>query len=158
MLVFEKDLQNIPLDIVTNMASNINPNYINCLLEQNNNLVFYSFDTNIDILNCPCCLIYKIDTHYKNTCNVFILFLATSYKYRKVGYASIFMREFIDYVKNKYIYKNVNIILDSVISSVTFYEYIGYKWVTKNTKKYFKDLNISKYDKNEHFIMIYKVH
>jgi predicted GNAT family N-acyltransferase len=86
------------------------------------------------------------------------MFIATKYKYRSAGYASIFIREFIDYIKTKYTGKfdNIAIILDSVQPAVTFYEHFGFKWTTTE-KKYDEVFHIDEKNANEHFIMVYKL-
>lgn len=166
MLVYEHELKEVKSDdiisIVCGMATTLNNAYIcDILSNKKNELVFYSFEnssnTNVDILNCPCSLIYKTCRRDK-TINIYILFIATAYKFRKLGYASIFMSEFIQSIRDKYQgLKKVNIILDSVIESVTFYEHIGFKWTTLKVNTYYKQLGLSKNDGNEHFIMVYKV-
>ncbi len=137
------------------MTNNINNNYVYELLSnENNSILFYSFDnSNTDIANCPCCLIYKIQKK-NDQVNVFIMFLATAYKFRKYGYAAIFLNEFTNFILDKYNYlSNINIILDSVETTVCFYEKLGFKWT--DTNEYHNDLVIE--DELEHFIMINKI-
>lgn len=161
MLVFLETIVNISntklFELLCNMSSKINNNYIYKLLsEKKNKILLYSFDNMyIDIDNCPCSLIYNIE---KNKCelNIYIMFIATKYKFRKVGYASIFINEFIEFINKKFSdkYDNINIILDSIMDSVTFYEHIGFKWIIND--KYNKNLDILE-DETDHFTMIYKL-
>jgi hypothetical protein len=168
MLVFEKDIK-IPSSelckFMCNFSNKINDKYIYGLLcKSKNNIVLYSFDNSgseIDINNCPCSLIYYVD-YNNDEINICIMFIATKYQVRNSGYASIFIEEFINFIKNKFInsnskYNKINIVLDSIMEAVTFYEYIGFKWVT--TDKYNKIFNITEDSESgyEHFIMVYQL-
>lgn len=159
MILTDKYFHNIKPDklisYICNMTNNISNNYIYELLsDETNYLVFYSFDnSNTDMFNCPCGLIYKIHKN-KDQLNVFIMFLATTYKFRKYGYAAIFLNEFINFILDKYNHlSNINIILDSLETSVCFYEKIGFKWT--DTIEYHDVLGID--DELEHFIMVNKL-
>ena len=163
MLVFEKDLPKKIncfklFDIFCSMAKTINEYYIYELFAGNNKIVLYSIERPLDnIENCPCGLIYTIEKK-ENELNVYIMFIATKYKYRNAGYASLFINEFIDYIKRKFVgkFENIAIILDSVQPSVTFYEHFGFKWTTTE-KKYDEVFHITEKNVNEHFIMVYKL-
>jgi GNAT superfamily N-acetyltransferase len=179
MLVFEKDI-NVPLeelyDFMSDFTTKISDYYIyNLFCQTKNKIVLYSFDNSsseIDIKNCPCGLIYHVD-YVGDEINIYIMFIATKYKFRNLGYASIFIEEFINFIKNEFTnnksnnetnYSNeinynkinkVNIVLDSLTEAVTFYEHIGFK-LTK-TDKYNKKFHITKDIKYEHFIMVYEL-
>jgi predicted GNAT family N-acyltransferase len=86
------------------------------------------------------------------------MFIATKYKYRKTGYASLFINEFIDSIKAKYLgkFENIYVILDSIETAVTYYEHFGFKWTT-NERKYDSIFHIDETNVNEHFIMVYKL-
>lgn len=172
MLLFEKDLFVEKVDymeifhLLCSMGNNISSEYIYSLMcEKSNKIVLYSIEnTNIDIRNCPCSLIYSIEKSETNHLYICIQFIATKYSCRKVGYASLFIREFIEYISQKYLLSKVNdkiyekqitILLDSVMEAVTFYEYIGFRWVIN--EEYRKLLNIPENDSIEHFIMIYDI-
>ena len=163
MLIFEKDLPkgHDPLklyEIFCKMAKTINMFYIYQLFAADNKIVLYSIDNPlVDVKNCPCGLIYKIEKK-EDELNIYILFIATEYRYRKTGYASLFINEFIDFIKEKYSskYTNISIVLDSVEQAVTFYEHFGFIWTTTE-KKYDSLFNIDKKDLSEHFIMVYKL-
>jgi GNAT superfamily N-acetyltransferase len=149
------------LKMMTNLAQcKINKNYIYELLEKEcNKVILYSFETKIvqiDLTNCPCSLIYN--TEYKNdTFNIYIMFIATKHKFRGLGYASLFLKEFIDFVQLKYkkIYNKTNIVLDSLENSVTFYENLGFKYII--TDEYNHVFDIKDDDVYEHFILIYEI-
>lgn len=176
MLIFEKDIK-APLDelynFMSDFSSKINDDYIyNLFCKAKNEIVLYSFDNNSepDINNCPCGLIYYVD-HIGDEMNINIMFIATKYKFRNLGYASIFIEEFINFIKNKYVteannstesnnnsskYNKINIVLDSIMEAVTFYEHIGFKWV--RTDKYNEIFNIFEDNSDyEHFIMVYQL-
>lgn len=166
MLVFETDFpkNNDPLklfEMFCQMAKTINIYYIYKLFTSNSKIVLYSIDNSspVDIENCPCGLIYQIDKKDKEI-NIYITFIATKYKYRSYGYASLFMNEFIDFIKGKYLgkFEKIEIILDSIMSAVTFYEHFGFKWTTTETK-HNTIFNIDEKNKTfgEHFIMVYEV-
>ena len=164
MLLFDQDIYNNKninyYDIyveLCKMGKNINNEYIyEALLDNKNKLILYTIDSDkasFDIANCPCGLIYKV--HKVNQkIYIYISFIATGYKYRNMGYASLFMKEFISYIKEKYVDYKMSIILDSLIESVTFYEHLGFKWVYDG-HEYYEYLNISLDDDVEHFIMVY---
>jgi hypothetical protein len=159
MLIFKKNIRKFTeeqiISVLSKIGSTISDNYINSIVSnKKNRIIFYSIGVEPDIYNCPCGLIYNVEKK-NNVVNIYIMFIATAYKLRKVGYASLFIKEFTSYIKEKYKNdnNNVKIILDSIIDAVTFYEYIGFKWVT--TDEYNKTLKIE--DDNEHFIMIYEV-
>jgi len=168
MLIFEKDIK-VPLDelyyFMSDFSSKINDDYIYDLFcKAKNEIVLYSFDNNSepDINNCPCGLIYHVDC-IGDEMNINIMFIATKYKFRNLGYASIFIEEFINFIKTKYVtesnnsskYNKINIVLDSIMEAVTFYEHIGFKW--DRTDKYNEIFNITDNSDYEHFIMVYEL-
>ena len=165
MLVFETDVVAKGIDcfqlfdIFCTMGKRaINEYYIYELFAGDNKIVLYSIDnTNVDLENCPCGLIYKIEKK-DGELNIYIMFISTIYKYRKTGYASLFINEFIDFIKKKYLgkFENIYIILDSIETAVTYYEYFGFKWTTTE-KKYDNIFHIDETNVNEHFIMVYKL-
>jgi len=168
MLIFEKVIK-ASLDelyhFMSDFSSKINDDYIYDLFcKAKNEIVLYSFDNSeTDINNCPCGLIYHVDC-IGDEMNINIMFIATKYKFRNLGYASIFIEEFINFIKNKYVtetnnsckYNKINIVLDSIMEAVTFYEHIGFKWV--RTDKYNEIFNIFEDNSDyEHFIMVYQL-
>lgn len=166
MLIFEKNLpKNIDylklFNIFCRMTTSINSTYILKLFDlTESKIVLYSIESSfsiIDIENCPCGLIYQTDSN-DNELSIYITFIATKYKYRGCGYATLCINEFIDFIKQKYLgkYKTIVIVLDSLITAVTFYENIGFKWTTTE-KKYNTIFNIDDKNINEHFIMVYDV-
>jgi len=168
MLIFEKNIKASLEELyhfMSDFSSKINDDYIYDLFcKAKNEIVLYSFDNNSepDINNCPCGLIYHVD-YIGDEMNINIMFIATKYKFRNLGYASIFIEEFINFIKNKYVtetnnsckYNKINIVLDSIMEAVTFYEHIGFKWV--RTDKYNEIFNITDNSDYEHFIMVYQL-
>ena len=157
MLVLEEKLVENGVDwlrvmkIFCGMAKKLNENYIYDLFASEHEIILYSIDnTFVDIDNCPCGLIYKVEEGEET--NVYIMFIATQYRFRKVGYASIFINEFIDLMKQKY--KNVSIVLDSVETAVTFYEHLGFKGTPK---KYDEIFGVDENNMHEHIIMSYNL-
>uniref|UniRef100_A0A6C0HSU8 N-acetyltransferase domain-containing protein n=1 Tax=viral metagenome TaxID=1070528 RepID=A0A6C0HSU8_9ZZZZ len=157
MLIFEKNLVENGvkwekvMDVICGMAKKLNEQYIYELFANNYEVILYSIDTFVDIDNCPCGLIYKIEESESGT-NIYIMFIATQYRFRKVGYASIFIKEFIDFIKGKY--TNVTIVLDSVESAVTFYEHNGFQW--SFDEKYNEVFGVDENNMHEHIIMVLK--
>ena len=162
MLIFEKHLVSFSqvnvLDVLIKMTRKINKDYIcDLVIDENNNIVLYSFDNSyIDINNCPCALIYQLEI-VNRTVNVYIMYIATKYLFRSHGYATMFIKEFLEFVNKKFFdnYDYINIIVDSIMDSVTFYEHFGFKNVT--TEQYNAKLNILEEDNSEHFVMIYQL-
>ena len=157
MLILEKTLVEKGVDWATvmsvfcGMAKKINEKYIYELFATDHEVILYSIDnTFTGIENCPCGLIYKLEEGDAGT-NVYIMFIATQYRFRKVGYASIFINELIDLLKKKH--RNLTIILDSVESAVTFYEHLGFQWTPK---KYDEIFDIDETNMHEHIIMSYE--
>lgn len=156
MLILEANLIENKVDwtrvmnIFCSMAKKINKNYIYELFASDHEIILYSIDTFVDIENCPCGLIYKVEEGDAGT-SIYIMFIATQYRFRKVGYASIFINEFIELMKKKY--TNVSIVLDSVETAVTFYEHIGFQWTPK---KYDKVFGVNENNVHEHIIMCYE--
>lgn len=161
MLIFEKDITISAIELCEFMcgfSNKINKNYIYDLLsEAKNNIVFYSFDNSVlDINNCPCSLIYYED-YIVNELNIYIMFIATKYRFRKLGYSSSLIKEFINFINKQYSvsHNKINIVLDSLMEAVSFYEHLGFKWVITN--KYNEIFDIKEDSEYEHFIMIYEV-
>ena len=155
MLIFENELIKQGVDweklirYFCKLGKILNEYYIYELFEGDNQILLYSIDG--DLKNCPCGLIYNIEQTGDETI-ICVLFFATHPNFRSFGYASIFMREFIDNMKEKY--GNLTIILDSIETAVSFYEDFGFKWTID--KKYDEKFGIDETNSHEHIIMIYK--
>jgi ribosomal protein S18 acetylase RimI-like enzyme len=163
MLLFEKDFYksidyNTLYEMFCNMASTLNSDYIyDILVDTDSHVILYSIDnTFVDIKNCPCAIIYQTKKE-NNELNVYIMLIATSYKFRKYGYASLLIKEFIEYIKTKYLekYTHIRILLDSIEESVSFYEHIGFEWTSDP-----KHQSEFKYTQSEYYsiIMTYNIY
>lgn len=157
MLIVEKTLVEKGVDwvkvmgVFCGMAKKINEKYIYELFATEHEIILYSIDnTFTDIENCPCGLIYKVEEGESETI-IYIMFIATQYRFRKVGYASIFINEFIELMKKQY--KHISIVLDSLESAVSFYEHLGFQWTPK---KYDEMFDIDETNMHEHSIMSYE--
>jgi GNAT superfamily N-acetyltransferase len=160
MLVFSNELKRKHktklFELFCDFKTSICENYVINLFNNRYKykIVLYSIDNPFSIIeNCPCGLIYKVHKS-KGKVYICIMFIATKFRFRKYGYATIFIQEFIENIRNKYNCNDVVIILDSLDPAVTFYEKIGFKWIiTEET--HCSMFNIEKEDKNNHFIMVY---
>jgi len=108
----------------------INLDYINCILEdEKNKIVFRSIDNNhFDIRNCPSAMIYtkKIDIH-KKECVYYILMICTKSNFKRFGYASSMLDDFIKKIQiNKKDGFTTKIILNSLENAVSYYEKYGF--------------------------------
>ena len=165
MLIFDKDLNGKYdwmdiYELLCSFSYKICKYYIYHLLtDVSNKIILYGIDNldNFDLENCPCGLVYNHNKVTDTEINVCIMMISTKYKCRKYGYASAFINEFIAFIKNKFKkFKTINILLDSLETSVTFYEHIGFKWIITN-----EDINnlfsIQDKNKDNHFIMKYTI-
>jgi len=158
MLLFEKDFPaNICYDSIIadfcSMSGKVNHDYIEELFysEDPNQVVLFNLESSNEFITWPCGLIYKI-VKMDGVINICILYVATKYKYRGMGYASLFLKEIINHFSDKYMGEKVNIVLDGIYDSVTFYEHFGFKWEYGLTK-YDDIFSIDDKNRNEHFIM-----
>ena len=134
----------------------VNPLYIRSLLEnKKNKIIFRCIDTYFNIDNCPSLMIYN--KHVKRQEVVYYIFMiCTKPKFKKLGYASNLLTDFIQKLKNKKEEDNkeYKIILSSIESAVTFYESYGFRWTRKSITDYPILMQTEKYDENhEYFIM-----
>lgn len=159
MIIFEKDFpqslcMNTLMDDFCAMGGNVSSFYIEELfsMETPNQIALFNLESSNETITWTSGLIYKKEIK-NDEINIYIMFIATKYKFRGLGYASLFLKEFIQHVSNEVETKTVNIILDGIFESVTFYEHYGFKWDDK-TKKYDDIFNIDDETRNYHHIMI----
>jgi len=115
----------------------IHYNYILSLLkDQTNKIAFRCMDTNFDVNNCPSMLIYQEEVcHETEEIKYYILMICTKPKFKKYGYASSLLNDFIESIRTNKICKSSmskfkkTIILSSIESAVTFYEKYGFRWL-----------------------------
>jgi GNAT superfamily N-acetyltransferase len=135
----------------------ITQEYISNLLnDDSNKIMFYCFDDIFDIENCPTLLVYNKELNEQNgKSNYYILLICTTFKFRNLGYASLLLNGFIEYIKglNK-INANANIILSSVEEAVTFYESYGFKWTRENLTNYPVLMEHEKYEEGKEYFIL----
>ena len=134
------------------------PKYIyTLLLDQKNKIAFRCIDTEFRIENCPSILIYH--RYYdKKTKELFyyILMICTKPKFKKFGYASKLLDDFIQHIKMKHSqseiqtpYNKIKIALSSVETAVTFYETYGFKWTRALITEHKTLMRYEKYDEDK---------
>lgn len=137
------------------------PNYIFTLLaDLKNKIVFRCIDTEFNIENCPSILIYH--KHYNRSTDelaYYILMICTKPKFKKYGYASKMLDDFIQHIKriheqSEHKFKDIKVILSSVETAVTFYETYGFKWTRAALTDHKTLMIYEKYDaEKEYFIL-----
>ena len=132
------------------------PNYIQFLLQDDSNkIAFRCIDTDFILENCPSILIYHKDVSTKEI-TYYILMICTKHKFKKHGYASALLDDFIIYLNNKHKQTAYTIVLSSVESAVTFYESYGFKWTRESLINYPLLMQYEKYEEDkEYFILKY---
>lgn len=108
----------------------INLDYINTILgDDKNKIVFRCIDnSHFDIRNCPSAMVYrkKIDIN-KKECIYYILMICTKTNFKRFGYASSLLDDFIKKIQMKK--KDgftTKIILNSLENAVSYYEKYGF--------------------------------
>lgn len=107
----------------------INLDYIHNLLEDTaNQIVFRCIDTcDFNIRNCPSAMIYR---KYKKgrVCIYYILMICTKQSFKKFGYASAMLDDFIKKIRQEKTEGIVNkIVLSSLDTAVSYYQKYGFK-------------------------------
>lgn len=108
----------------------INVDYINAILDdEKNQIVFRCIDNSqFDIRNCPSAMVYrkKVDIQ-KKECIYYILMICTKSNFKRFGYASALLDDFIKKIKiTKKDGFTTKIILNSVENAVSYYEKYGF--------------------------------
>lgn len=108
----------------------INVDYINTILDdEKNQIVFRCIDnSHFDIRNCPSAMVYrkKIDIK-KKECIYYILMICTKSNFKRFGYASSLLDDFIKKIQmNKKEGFTTKIILNSLENAVSYYEKYGF--------------------------------
>lgn len=135
------------------------PNYIlSLLLDTKNKIVFRCIDTEFNIENCPSILIYH--KHYNKTTNelaYYILMICTKPRFKKYGYASKMLDDFIGHIRQEHSehkFNDVKIILSSVESAVTFYETYGFRWTREPITNHKTLMKYEKYDETKEYFIL----
>ena len=85
--------------------------------------------------------------------------ICTKHKFKKHGYASALLDDFIIYLNDKHKRNAYTIVLSSVESAVTFYESYGFKWTRESLTNYSVLMQYEKYEEDkEYFILKYTGH
>jgi len=108
------------------------------LLYQNDHV--YDIDKTIGV-------ILYTTANTNNEYKIYLLLLAINRTYRNYGYGTVFMKEFIEYIKNIN-NKNKRIILHSLDKSINYYKSLGFTPITDKLTNYRKLFRYEKYDKN----------
>ena len=102
--------------------SKINQNYVDSIINLTNiKILLYCIENEFNIKNIVSILIYK-KTNSKNSIKYNILLLGTHERFRKYGYGSVVLNNFVEFInestKSK---KKIKILVKSLESSVKFY-------------------------------------
>lgn len=131
------------------------------LQDENVQIAFYCFDTTFNIYNCPVIMLYRKHYDIKTSeLRYYILLICTKRKFRNLGYASILLTNFIQYIKDKNANndKKIKIILSSIEEAVVFYENFGFRWTRESINKHKILLFYEKYDETkEYYILEYEI-
>jgi ribosomal protein S18 acetylase RimI-like enzyme len=135
--------------------------YIDALLkDERNKVAFRCIDNSeFNIRNCPSAMIYrKHKNKEKKEIVYYILMICTKQKFKKLGYASALLDDFIERVKketaNMHAEYKVKIALSSLEPVVSYYEHYGFKLISNKITDYPLLMRYEKYEKDkEYFIM-----
>jgi GNAT superfamily N-acetyltransferase len=139
----------------------VSPTYVlPLLLDRSNKIAFRCIDMEFNVNNSPSMLIYH-KTYYKETNELifYILMICTRPKFKKYGYASQLLDDFIKFIKSEYQekhekYANIKIALSSLESAVTFYESYGFRWTRESITAHKTLLEYEKYEEDKEYFML----
>ena len=83
--------------------------------------------------------------------------ICTKPKFKKFGYASKLLDDFIQTIKNKHCADSafkIKIVLSSVESAVTFYESYGFKWTRESLTNHKTLMLYEKYEEKKEYFML----
>lgn len=127
---------------------NINENFIDNIFSNNKiKIIFYSNDNKFSMKNNIGIAVYHIIKNI-NEIKFYLLLFGINKKYRKLGYGTEFMNQFIDYCKLINFQRCKRIILHSLISSQKFYNSLGFTEIIDDKHKYRKLFQYEEYNKN----------
>lgn len=112
----------------------VNLDYITNLLgDPMNKVVFRCIDTDeFNIRNCPSAMVYRRCVYNsKRECVYYILLICTKSNFKKLGYASAMLDDFITRIRDRHSigYRN-RIIVSSMESAISYYEKYGFVMTT----------------------------
>lgn len=135
--------------------------YIDALLkDEKNKYVFRCIDNcGFDIRNCPSGMVYrKYINKAKKEVIYYILMICTKQRFKKLGYASALLDDFIQRVKKETAnisndYK-VKIALSSLDNVVSYYEHYGFKMKSNNITDHPLLMRYEKYEKDKDYYIM----
>ena len=135
--------------------------YIDALLrDDKNKIAFRCMDnTEFNIRNCPSAMVYrKITDNQKKEVVYYILMICTKQKFKKLGYASALLDDFIERVKKETSHMHpeykVKIALSSVDTAVSYYEHYGFELVSNDITDYPLLMRYEKYEENKDYYIM----
>ena len=139
----------------------VSSNYVLPLLvDRSNKIAFRCIDMEFNLDNCPSMLIYhKSYNKQTNELIFYILMICTKPKFKKYGYASKLLDDFIQFIKTEYQekrekYTNIKIALSSLESAVTFYENNGFRWTHEPITAHKPLLRYEKYEEDKEYFIL----
>ena len=126
------------------------------LIDRSNKIAFRCIDMEFNLDNCPSMLIYhKTYDKEKDELIFYILMICTKPKFKKFGYASKLLDDFIKFIKDKYkLNKYIKIVLSSVESAVTFYERYGFRWTRESLTEHKTLMRYEKYEEDKEYFIL----
>lgn len=132
--------------------------YIDALLkDEKNKLAFRCIDNSeFNIRNCPSAMIYrKYNNNAKKEVIYYILMICTKQRFKKLGYASALLDDFIKRVKKETEHISsdykVKIALSSLDNVVSYYEHYGFKMTSNNIRDHPLLMRYEKYEKDKDY-------
>jgi hypothetical protein len=134
--------------------------YIDHLLkDEKNKYAFRCIDNSeFNLRNCPSSMIYRRSVNNKKKeINYYVLMICTKQKFKKLGYASALLDDFIKRVKDE-TQKNtdykIKIVVSSLDNVVSYYEHYGFKLVSNKITDHPFLLRYEKYEKNKDYYIM----
>lgn len=146
--------------IFHNYFTGININYINNILnDKTNHILLSCISNNFEISNITSILIFH-KTKLKNITKYYIWLIGTHTNVRNLGYGSIIINEFIEFIKSKSLNQKNNqkqiLLLKSLDTSLKFYLDLGFEQaVLSENKLFFKYETLEEIKNNKNFILQY---
>lgn len=143
--------------VITHTKSFVQSIFNDYYEDDTNKIAFRCIDMEFSIENCPSILIYH--RHYNKATNeliYYILMICTKPKFKKFGYASKLLDDFIQHIKNKHCDSafKIKIVLSSVESAVTFYESYGFKWTRESLTDHKTLLLYEKWEEGKEYFIL----
>lgn len=135
------------IPILKEYADTINETFLEKLIYQDDiDIMFYSSNTEFALKNCQGIIIWTKTLNSSKEEKIYLLLLCIQKYYRKYGYGTVFLQEFIEFIKIQNT-KSKRIILHSIETSVNFYKSVGFTEVPDKPSNYKKLFKFEKYNK-----------